>query len=135
MSQLTGACLCGAVRYTILAEPVISGLCHCRDCQRFTGSAFGAMVIVSKEALTINGTMKTFTSLGGSGKPILRHFCPECGSSIAEETGNAPGRVILNIGTLDDPKSVTPAREIFCDYALPWVQTTGDMQRFAKRPV
>ena len=135
MSQLTGACLCGAVRYATLAEPVISGLCHCRDCQRFTGSAFGAMVIVSKEGLTISGTIKTFTSPGGSGKPILRHFCPECGSSIAEETGNAPGRVILNIGTLDDPKSVTPAREIFCDDALPWVQTTGDMQRFAKRPV
>jgi hypothetical protein len=93
------------------------------------------MFIVSKEGLTINGTIKTFTSLGGSGKPILRHFCPECGSSIAEETGNAPGRVILNIGTLDDPKSVTPAREIFCDDALPWVRTTGDMQRFAKRPV
>jgi len=135
MSQLTGACLCGAVRYTTLADPVVSGLCHCRDCQRFTGSAFGAMFIVSKEGLTINGTIKTFTSLGGSGKPILRHFCPECGSSIAEETGNAPGRVILNIGTLDDPKSVTPAREIFCDDALPWVRTTGDMQRFAKRPV
>jgi hypothetical protein len=93
------------------------------------------MVIVSKEALTINGTMKTFTSLGGSGKPILRHFCPECGSSIAEEAGTAPGRVVLNIGTFDEPKSVTPARESFCDDALPWVHLTGDMQRFAKRQV
>ncbi len=79
--------------------------------------------------------MKTFTSLGGSGKPTLRHFCPEYGSSIAEEAGTQPGLVILNVGTLDDPKSVAPAREIFCDDALPWVQTTGDMQRFAKRPV
>jgi hypothetical protein len=135
MPQLTGGCLCGAVRYTTTAEPVTTLVCHCRDCQRFSGSAFGAMVVVPKEALTINGTMKAFTSLGGSGKPIVRHFCPECGSSIAEETGNAPGRVVLNIGTLDEPKSVTPARENFCDDALPWVQTTGDMQRFAKRPV
>jgi hypothetical protein len=135
MSQLTGACLCGAVRYTSSAEPVRSAVCHCRDCQRFTGSAFGALVAVAKEALTITGAMKTFTSPGGSGKPILRHFCPECGSSIAEETGSAPGLVILNIGTLDEPKSVTPASEIFCDDALPWVQTTGDMQRFAKQRV
>ncbi len=93
------------------------------------------MVAVPKDELTITGTMKTFSSLGGSGKPILRHFCPECGSSIAEETENAPGRVVLNIGTLDDPKSVTPAFEIFCDDALHWVQTTGDMKRFDKRPV
>jgi hypothetical protein len=42
--------------------------------------------------------------------------------------------VILNVGTLDDPKSVTLTREIFCDDALPWVEVTGDMQRFAKAP-
>ncbi len=84
--KIEGGCLCGAVRYSGEAEPVFAGVCHCRDCQKFTGSAFGAMVVVPKEALTIDGALKTFTSLGGSGKPILRHFCPECGSSIAEET-------------------------------------------------
>ena len=135
MSQLTGACLRGALRYSTSAEPVISGVCHCRDCQRFTGSAFAALVAVPKEALAITGTMKTFTSPGGSGKPVLRHFCSDCGSSVAVESGSAPGRVVLNIGTLDDPQSVTPALEIFCDDALPWVRMTGDMQRFAKRPV
>jgi hypothetical protein len=79
--------------------------------------------------------MKTFTSLGGSGKPMLRHFCPECGSSICQEPETRPGVVVLNVGTLDDPKSMTPAREIFCNDALPWVQMIGDMQRFAKRPI
>jgi hypothetical protein len=108
MSQLTGACLCGAARYTTTAEPVLSAVCHCRDCQRFTGSAFGALVAVPKEALTIVGTMKTFTRLGGSGMPVLRHFCPECGSSIAEETASA---VVLNVGTLDEPKSIAPTLE------------------------
>jgi hypothetical protein len=135
MPELKGGCLCGAVRYTTTAEPVGSGVCHCRDCQRFTGSAFGALVYVSKEQLTVEGSMKTFASLGGSGKPMLRHFCPECGSTIAQEPGTRPGIVVLHIGTLDDPKTVTPAREIFCDDALPWVQTAGNMERFAKRPI
>jgi hypothetical protein len=53
MAELKGGCLCGAVRYTTTAEPVGSGVCHCRDCQRFTGSAFGALVYVPKETLTI----------------------------------------------------------------------------------
>jgi hypothetical protein len=135
MAQLTGGCLCGAVRYTSTAESVRSVVCHCRDCQKFTGSAFGALAVVPMESLTINGTMKTFISLGGSGKPAHRHFCPECGSSIAEEVANAPGAMVLNIGTLDEPKSITPTREIFCDDALPWLQTIGGMERFAKRRV
>ena len=108
------------------------GVCHCRDCQRFTGSAFGALVYVPKETLTIEGKIKTFTSPGGSGKPMLRHFCPECGSTIAQEPGTRPGLVVLHVGSLDDPKSMTPEREIFCDDA---VRTIGDMERFAKRPV
>ena len=135
MAQMAGGCLCGAIRYTTEAEPLFSGVCHCRDCQRFTGSAFGALVALPKEALTFSGTMGTFTSHGGSGKLVHRYFCPKCGSSIAEETELSPGRVILNIGTLDEPRSVTPSREIFCDDALPWVQMAGNMRRFAKRPV
>ena len=98
-------------------------------------SAFAALVYVPKETLTIEGTTKTFTSPGGSGKPMLRYFCPECGSTIAQEPGTRPELVVVHVGTLDDPKSVTPAREIFCDDALPWVQTIGDMRKFARRPV
>ena len=134
MAQLTGGCLCGAVRFSTAAEPLATFVCHCRDCQKFSGSAFCALVALPKEAVTITGTMKAFSSPGGSGKPILRHFCPECGASIAEEAAIGPGRIVLNVGTFDDPKSVTPSREIYCDDALPWVQLTGDMPRFAKRP-
>jgi hypothetical protein len=93
--EIKGGCLCGAVRYTAEADPTSATVCHCRDCQKFTGSAFAALVRVTKEALTIEGTLKTFSSLGGSGNPILRHFCPECGSSIAEEPGTRPGVIIL----------------------------------------
>ena len=71
----------------------------------------------------------------GSGKPMLRRFCPECGSTIAQEPGTRPGLVVVHLGTLDDPKPITPEREIFCDDALPWVQAVGDMPRFAKRAI
>ena len=99
MPELKGGCLCGAVRYGTTAEPLTSTVCHCRDCQRFTGSALAALVYVPKETLTIEGKIKTFTSPGGSGKPMLRHFCPECGSTIAQEPGTRPGLVVLHVGT------------------------------------
>jgi hypothetical protein len=101
---------------------------------KFTGSAFAALVRVPKEAVTIEGTLKTFSSLGDGGNPILRHFCPECGSSIAEEPGTRPGMIILNVGTFDDPTVTKPGREIFRDDALPWIAVHGDIPRSAKRP-
>src|SRR5207253_6896092 len=84
--EIKGGCLCGAVRYTAEADPTSATVCHCRDCQKFTGSTFAALVRVPKEAMTIEGALKTFSSIGGSGNPILRHFCAECGSSMAEES-------------------------------------------------
>jgi hypothetical protein len=137
MPELNGGCLCGAVRYTSNSAPEFVAVCHCTDCQKHTGSAFAIMVRVPKTALQIQGTVKTFSKLGDSGKPILRHFCPECGSSIADEPTRhralrPDGGVInLNAGTLDDPSSMIPTFEIYCDSALPWVQL-ADMQRFAR---
>ncbi len=89
--DIKGGCLCGAVRYSATVEQAAATVCHCRDCQKFTGSAFATLVAVPKEALTIDGTMQTFSSLGGSGKPILRHFCPQCGASLAEESVGPAG--------------------------------------------
>jgi hypothetical protein len=134
MATITGGCLCGAVRYSAEADPTSATICHCRDCQKFTGSALAVLVGADKDKLTINGTLKTFSSLGGSGNPILRHFCPECGSSIAEEPGTRPGVVILNVGTFDDPAIAQPGREIFRDDGVPWIEVHGDVPRFAKRP-
>ena len=128
--EITGGCLCGAVRYSVEADPTSATVCHCRDCQKFTGSAFATLVRANKAALAL----KTFSSIGGSGNPILRHFCPECGSSIAEEPGTRPGVVILNVGTFDDPSIAKPGREIFRNDALPWVEVHGEIPRFAKRP-
>lgn len=134
MATITGGCLCGAVRYTAEADAVSATVCHCKDCQKFTGSAFAALVFVAKEALTVTGTLKTFTSIGGSGNPIHRLFCPECGSSIAEQSSRRPDAMVLNVGTFDDPSQAKPGREIFRDDALPWVHVEGDVPRFAKRP-
>ena len=83
--------------------------------------------------MTIEGTLKTFSSIGDSGNPILKHFCPDCGSSIAEESGTRPDMIILNVGTFDDPTVAKPGREIFRDDALPWIEVHGEIPRSAKR--
>jgi hypothetical protein len=123
---------CGALHGN--SAPALVGICHCRDCQKFTGSAFGFLVGVPRDAFEMRGTVKSYNKPADSGRPIVRRFCPECGSSIAEEPGSRPDLVILNGGTLDDPNSLKPAMQIYCDRELSWVQLDCNMQRFPGMP-
>ena len=134
MSQIAGGCLCGKVRYSASGDPAFVGVCHCTDCQKFTGSAFAVVLGVPKPALTIQGDLATFSKTGDSGKSIRRLFCGACGSSIADEADGFPDIVMLGAGTLDDPSWVQPAMQIYCDSAQPWVHLGGEMRRFAKMP-
>ena len=76
------------MRYTANGAPELVGLCHCTDCQKHTGSAFAIMVRLPKTELQIQETFKTFSSLGDSGNPILRYFCPdEAGACRFDQAG------------------------------------------------
>ena len=134
MVHIEGGCLCGRVRYSADAEPAFVGVCHCTDCQKFSGSAFATVVAVPAPALKVTGTLKTFTKDGGSGQPMHRRFCPECGSGVVDEADALPDIVMINVGTLDDRSWVKPLSAIYCDSAQPWVQLGGQMKRFANTP-
>jgi hypothetical protein len=134
MTHIEGGCLCGQVRYTADSEPAFVGVCHCVDCQRFSGSAFSTVVGIPGPTLKLTGVVKTFTKAGDSGKAIHRRFCPQCGSGIVEEADALPDVVMLSAGTLDNRSWVKPASQIYCDSAQPWVQLGGEMQLFAKMP-
>jgi len=134
MAHIEGRCLCGRVHYVGDAEPAFVGICHCADCQKFSGSAFATIVAVPATALKVSGTLRTFTKPGDSGKAIHRRFCPECGSGILDEAEALPGMAMVNVGTLDDRSWVKPQSEIYCDSAQSWVELGGGMKRFAKMP-
>ena len=134
MTHIEGGCLCGAVRYEADAEPRFVGVCHCSDCQRFTGSAFATVVAVPSSTLKVSGTLKTFSKQGDSGKIIHRRFCPECGSGLMDEADAMPDMAMINAGTLDERSWVTPQSEIYCDSAQRWVRLGGERKRFAKMP-
>ncbi len=134
MANISGGCLCGNVRYRAEAEPVFVGLCHCRDCQKFTGSAFALVIAVPKPALTVHGALKGFAKPGGSGKSIERLFCPDCGASIMDEAQAMPGIVMIAGGTLDDQSWVKPSTQIYCASAQPWLRLGDEMTRFEGSP-
>ena len=123
MTHITGGCLCGAVRYSIEADPIPGRqiLCHCVDCQRQTGTAFVSGIAFPSNSVTITGTMSTFTMPGGqSGDPMRRRFCTSCGSPIVIEK-DGTGRTLIMAGTLDDKTLFKPVTSLFCEQAPSWV--------------
>ena len=134
MADLTGGCLCGRVRYTLTGDPAFSGLCHCRNCQRYTGSSFEAVAAYPASAVSVQGELKTYTDTGDSGKSVFRRFCPNCGSGVLAEAEVMQGIIMVLVGTLDDPSAFQPAMEIFCDSAQPWFHGSGERKRFAAMP-
>jgi hypothetical protein len=132
--KYTGACLCGKIRYSANADPLFMGICHCKDCQRATGSAFEAVIAVPEATLSVQGTPKAFAVKGQSGNSVHRSFCPDCGSTLMSRLDAMPGVVLLTTGPLDDPSQFKPAMQIFCASAQPWVQLGGEMMRFPGAP-
>ncbi len=130
MDELTGGCACGAVRYGT-ATPSLMMNCHCRDCQKASGAACAALVIVPRQSTTIRGELRFHEVQGESGHPVRRGFCPICGSQVAAEIGALPDVIAIQAGSLDDPSEYKPSMEIWTTSAQPWIQMLGETE---KRP-
>ena len=121
MPVLTGGCLCGAVRYQSAGEPLYSLICHCRDCQRQSGSAHNAAMRVPAAGFRVTkGEPKRYIKTADSGNTVARAFCPECGSPLFLTVSTRPDIVGIRVGTLDDPSVFRPQAHIFTRSAQPW---------------
>src|SRR4051812_6627277 len=110
MSDITGGCLCGAATYRATGEALFSAVCHCRDCQRQSGSAFATIVAVPEEGFGAEGDTIAITRTTGDDHGMVneRRFCSACGSPLFNISPKLPGVVLLRAGTLDDPSIVAP---------------------------
>ena len=121
MTVATGGCLCGAVRYESEGEPVFALQCHCRDCQRSSGTAYIAAIRVPSAGFRISkGTPKRYVATADSGNEISRVICGDCGSPLYVQVSTRPDLVGLRVGTLDDPSWFRAEADIFVKSAQPW---------------
>lgn len=132
--KYTGGCLCGAVRFASDAEPVFTGNCHCKDCQRTTGGPFTPAMFFPESAVNVSGTTTNYRSFGDSGKYIERSFCPTCGSQLFSRCEVLPGLLGLKAGTLDDPSLFKPGADIYVASAAHWDHMNPGLPKFAKNP-
>ena len=131
-----GGCACGAVRYKLMTAPPFVYTCHCTDCQSLTTSAFTVSAPVSRKKIQIiKGNMKTWLrTTTDTGRPTRQHVCAACGVRIYSSPPQAPERLTLRLGTLDDTSWLRPAAAIWMRSAQPWFKPPPDMLTFEKQP-
>ena len=130
-----GGCLCGAVRYTISADPIGARMCWCRDCQRIASGSATVNVLFPEEAVAITGDLGLMTMIADSGNTVERGFCKVCGAQMYSRTVSPKGLPMrVRAGTLDDPELCAPTYVIWGDSAPSWAPIPPDMLRLPKGP-
>ena len=129
--ELTGGCSCGAVRYRLRSAPMFVHCCHCKDCQRQTGSAFVLNALIEADrAELISGAPEPVTMPTDSGRPHDIYRCPKCRIAVWSTYGGRPQIRFVRVGTLDDPSALSPDVHIYTRSKLPWVKLPDGVPAF-----
>ena len=134
-TTLRGGCACGGIRYECASEALVSVLCHCRDCQRSTGSGHAAELGALASGFSfVSGTPRYYAVIGDSGNTVRRGFCPDCGSPLVADSSGRPGFLAIQAGSLDDPTLFHPTHHVYASSAQPWDHIDPRLSAFARIP-
>jgi hypothetical protein len=132
MAKISGRCACGKVTYETDAEPLRMVNCHCRDCQRASGSAFAAIVAFQRDQVRFTGDLAYYTTTSERATTLERGFCPNCGSPMTISPEVRPDRILILAASLDDPTLHKPIANIWVRSAPPWDHLDPTVPRFEK---
>lgn len=123
-------CQCGQLTAEVSgdAEPM-TVLCHCRDCQRRSGSPFGTIAYYPVESVAISGEATEFTRPTDEGNSFTSGFCPQCGSTVYARASKYPGIAGVTVGAFADPHFPQPARSVYEQSRLEWISLPEGMLR------
>ena len=129
-----GQCACGEIRYRATAQPGFSWICHCRDCQRASGSANCSILYVPRDAMEIQGAARYYTVSAESGNQVSRGFCATCGSPMFILADLVPDLQGVWASSLDEPAQFNPVVQVWCASGQPWGTLHPELNRIAKAP-
>ncbi len=127
----TGQCQCGAICYESKGEPCSIYICHCKECQRQSASAFGISLDVPQTGFRVTqGTPNYWSRTADSGKTLKCAFCPSCGSRLWHETQFNSATLSIKAGSLDEPLDVSNAIHVWVKRKLPGIIIPADAKQF-----
>lgn len=129
-----GGCACGAVRYRVKNAPVYTGVCHCKFCQRRTGSAFGVNVYVRREDFELTrGALKTYEHRSDeTNRWFTMEFCPNCATTVTWTLEVQPEWRGVAAGSFDDTSWLRIERHGWTRSKQRWVTIAPGAEAFEK---
>lgn len=128
MSHRHASCSCGKLTVGTRGEPTRISICHCLDCQKRTGSVFGAQARFPADAVTVEGQSKEYVRVGESGSSTRFHFCPECGSTVFYRFDAIPDVVAIPVGAFADPDFPPPRVSVYEERQHSWVHLADGIE-------
>lgn len=121
--KIDGGCHCGAIAYEAEIDPEMVSICHCKDCQTLSGTAFRVSVFTSGENFRLTrGEPKVYVKIAESGNKRAQAFCAKCGSPIyATSVGEGPKAYGIRLGTARQRDQLPPKRQIWHRSAVAWL--------------
>lgn len=119
------SCCCGALSLTCRGEPVSTSICYCHECQRRTGSLFGAQARFHEADVDVDGSPREFTRRGDSGGSVTFRFCGTCGSTVYWQPDGMPGFFVIAVGAFADRDFPPPTRSVYDARRHPWLELAG----------
>ena len=107
------ACACGRLTAVCVGEPEKVSLCHCRQCRKRTGSAFGVAVFYSRDRVSASGPAGAYERASDSGQSVRFQFCRTCGSTLLWHPARTPARVAVAYGAFADQSFPAPTQAVF----------------------
>lgn len=130
-----GGCQCGAVRYAFQGEPLRLIVCHCRECQKQSASAFGISVFVPRERFRVTcGTPRFWSRPTDSSHTLECAFCPDCGSRVWHQRSDMNDIISVKGGSLDEPVDLRKAIHIWTSRMLPGILLPHDAVQYLRQP-
>ncbi|PPK77008.1 hypothetical protein B0F87_102114 [Methylobacter tundripaludum] len=120
MSSFKGNCICGSVQYELKAEPQLSFLCQCRQCQRITGTGHSAEFVALSKNTIVSGELKFYEMTSDSGNIVSSGFCPTCGNPVFKKSSGYPGMLFFHAATLENPSLFKPQKVFWTASHQPW---------------
>lgn len=130
MTTRWASCSCGQLTVTANGEPVRISMCHCLDCQRRTGSVFGAQARFQRSEVEIEGRSKSWARTADSGNEITFDFCPTCGTTVFYRLDQEPDLIAIPVGAFADPTFPAPSVSVYESRRHFWVTTPADSKHY-----
>ena len=131
MTNLSGSCLCGEVKFEVSGEAHFSCVCHCPSCRKAAGAPLVGWVMYDRSSVTVD---ETKTAVFHSSEGVRRSFCPSCGTTLFFEADMIPGLIDITTESFDDPDAVRPSAQIWTRHETDCVKDLSKMMRFEEFP-